>query len=485
MTGAMDLRPVFHAIGVLLSALGVSMLVPAAADLGVGHDDWQVFAAAASGTFFVGMALALSARGSTARFSVRHIFLLTTLSWVMLTVFAALPLAWCELGLSFTDAFFEAMSGVTTTGSTVIVGLDGAPPGILLWRALLQWFGGIGFVVVAIAVLPELRIGGMDLFRAESSEKTQKLLPRATQIATSIGAIYLALTGLCALLYWSAGMSGFDATVHAMTTVATGGFSSHDASVGYFASDRLEWIAVIFMALGGIPFMLFLQAIRGNPLALYSDSQVRWYVSILGISTAVLAAWKAATLDVPMLDAVRLAAFNTVSIMTGTGYTSGDFTQWGAFALILFFLLMFVGGCAGSTTCGLKVFRMQVLYLTAQAQLLRLIRPHGVFVPRYNGIAIQHGVAEAVMGFFFLFVLSFGVVAMLLGLCGLDFLTSVSGAATAIANVGPGLSDTIGPNGSFAPLPDAAKWILSTAMLLGRLELLTVLVLLTPAFWRD
>ncbi len=479
-----DFRPVFFVVGILLATLAVAMGIPALADAAVGHPNWQVFALSAALTLVVGGALVLTNRARGIRLTIRQAFVLTTASWVVLAAFASLPFAFSDLGLSFTDAFFEAMSGITTTGSTVISGLDSAPPGILLWRALLQWLGGIGIIVVAVGVLPVLRIGGMQLFRMESSDTSEKVLPRVTQVAAGIGLIYIALTAICAASYRLAGMTSFESVAHAMTTIATGGFSTSDASVGHFDSAPIEWIATVFMVTGALPFVLYLQAVRGKPGLLIRDSQIQWFLAIVAVGILALAAWQWLENGSALGLAIRQAAFNVVSIITGTGYATTDFSQWGGFALAAFFLFMFIGGCAGSTSCGIKVFRFQVLYATARAQMSRLTQPHGVFIPLYNRRPISEAVAASVMGFFFLFVVCFAVLALLLGMLGLDFLTSVSGAASAMANVGPGLGETIGPAGTFAALPDAAKWLLAAGMLLGRLELFTVLVLFTPAFWR-
>ena len=479
-----DYRPILFICGLLMATLAAAMMIPAVVDAAVGNPDWQVFTASALVTLFIGVSLILTNRTRSRSLSLRQAFVLTTVAWIVIAAFGALPFAFSELELTYPNAFFEAMSGITTTGSTVIVGLDYAPPGILLWRALLQWLGGIGIIVMAVAVLPMLQVGGMQLFRMESSDTSEKAMPRVTQIAAGIGIIYLVLTVICAAAYGLAGMDGFEAIVHAMTTIATGGFSTSDASIGYFGSATTEWIAIVFMILGGMPFVLYLRAVRGNPAALLRDSQVRWFLSIIAVAVATLAVYHTWHNDVPPLEAVRQTAFNAVSIMTGTGYVTADFDLWGQFAVPAFFFLMFIGGCAGSTTCGIKVFRFQVLYATARTQALRLVRPHGVFIAYYNRKPIPDTVAESVMSFFFVFVLCFGALALGLGAFGLDFLTAVSGAATAIANVGPGLGEVIGPSHTFATLPDGAKWLLSAGMLLGRLELFTVLVLFAPSFWR-
>jgi len=480
----MDFRPVFLVIGILLSTLAVMMVVPAAFDLYNGHPDWEVFLVSAGVTLFVGVATALTCRTGSARMMAREAFVMTTLSWVALVFFAALPLKFSELNLSFTDAIFEAMSGLTTTGSTVITGLDDAPAGILIWRALLQWMGGIGIIVMAIAVLPMLRVGGMQLFRMESSDQTEKALPRAAQIATAIGVIYLVLTIIWALAYWLVGMQGFDAVAHAMTTIATGGFSTSDASISHFNSVWVDYIAVAGMIIGALPFLLYLKTLQGEWGALFSDTQVQWFITAVALIILVTAGWLWMERGTGPEHALRLASFNIVSIITGTGYATADYGHWGSFATPIFFFIMFIGGCAGSTTCGIKVFRIQVLYATARTQIHHLMQPNGVFIPYYNRQPISDEVIMSVLGFFFMWFFTFCLLALGLGFLGLDFLTAFSSAATAIANVGPGLGPVVGPSGTFQDLPDAAKWLLSAGMLLGRLELFTVIVLFTRSFWR-
>lgn len=480
-----DFGPVLYIIGLLLSVLAVAMCVPAALDLATGNPDWLVFFGASALTLFISVSLILVTRSrKTSRLGLRQAFVLTTLSWVSIAAFGALPFAFSELDMSAADAFFESMSGVTTTGSTVIVGLDTAPPGILLWRALLQWLGGVGIIVMALAMLPMLSVGGMQLFQTESFDTPEKVLPRAAQLASGIGTVYVTLTFVWAVALWLAGMSGFDAMTHAMTTIATGGYSTRDASVGYYASAAVDWIVIAGMIVGSLPFVHYLRLARGESFRLTRDSQVRWFLAIVVGSVGVVSAWVWLRIGLDPVDSLRYAAFNVISVMTGTGYATTDFGAWGGFAATILLILMFVGGCAGSTTCGIKIFRFQVLYATARVQLARLLQPHGVFIPYYNRKPIPETVSEAVMGFFFLYILCFGVLATALAGLGLDFETALSGAATAISNVGPGLGPVIGPSGTFDPLPDAAKWLLSFGMLLGRLELFTVLVLLTPAFWR-
>ena len=479
-----DMRPVLLVVGVLLATLGCAMMLPALYDLTIGNEDWLIFAAASMLTLFVGIGLAFANRGRTASFSIKQAFLLTNLSWLAMTAFGALPFAWSQLEISYTDAFFEAMSGITTTGATVLTKLDEAPPGILLWRGLLQWLGGLGIIVMAISVLPLLQVGGMQLFRVEGFETEGKIMPRATQIAGSLSALYFGATCLCAASYVLAGMNVFDAVVHSMTTIATGGFSTRDASMAYFSSPAIEFVAVIFMIVGSLPFVLYLRALRGNAGTIFADSQVRWFFGALAIFTVL--AWFSyeTALGEPLETRLLTIVFNVTSIMTGTGYATTAYDNWSSMAVVLFFILMFIGGCSGSTSCGIKIFRFQVIFQTIRCRLQSLVYPNGVFVEEYNGSPIPDTVTSAVMGFFFVFLLCFAVTAGLLSLLGLDLITSLSAAASAVANVGPGLGATVGPAGNYATLPDAAKWILSFAMLLGRLEIFTVIVLFAPAFWR-
>lgn len=471
-------------IGILLTTLGCAMLVPAIVDLHQNHPEWIIFAASSGLTLFVGITLTMITWGRTGNLNVKQAFILTTFSWVALAAFAAIPLAWSELNLSYTNAFFEAMSGLTTTGATILTQLDTAPPGILLWRALLQWLGGIGIIVMAVAVLPMLQIGGMQLFRMESSDNSEKILPRATQIAGSITLLYLVISIACTIGYALAGMELFDAVAHSMTTIATGGFSTYNRSIGHFDSAAVDSVSIIFMIIGSLPFVLYLHVIRGNPQPLWKDSQVRWFFFLVIVFVLITATYQIVVNANVGARAFQLAAFNVVSVMTGTGYATADYGTWGPFAVVFFFCIMFIGGCAGSTSCGLKIFRLQVIFENVKVHVNRIIYPHGVFVARYNDKSLPDHVSASVLSFLFLFFLCFGLLSIALNLTGLDNLTAISAAASAMANVGPGLGQMVGPSGTYEPLSDVAKWLLSFGMLLGRLELFTVLVMFTPAFWR-
>lgn len=471
--------------GVLVATLGTAMLLPALVDLAADNDDWMIFASSAVVTMLFGFGLFIASRGAPKGLSTRQAMLMTVISWVALVAFGALPFHWSGIVPSYTDAFFESMSGLTTTGATVITGLDIAPPGLLFWRGLLQWLGGLGIIVMAIAVLPMLQIGGMQLFKAEAFDTAEKILPRATQISTSITLVFIAMTGLCVIAYMAAGLAADDAIIHAMTTVATGGFSTKDASIGHFRNPGAEWVSILFMILGSIPFILYVQMLQGRFRPIFADDQVKAFFAFLGV--AVIAGWMMAHFGEHHLglQGLRHAAFNVVSIATGTGYSSTDYGLWGPHALVFFFVIMFVGGCAGSTSCGIKIFRFQVFFEAVRQHITQVMYPNGVFRAHFNNKPIEDRVIASVMSFFFLFMTSFMVLAIVLRLSGLDAITALSGAGTALANVGPGLGEIIGPAGSFKSLDDLQKWLLSAGMLLGRLELFTVLVLVLPRFWRS
>ena len=480
----MQLSPVLNILGLLATILAGSMLIPMCVDLYAASSDWQVFAMSALLTGFFGVSVWLATnRRETLDLGLRQAFLLTNGAWVIISVFGALPFMFSELELSITDSIFESVSGITTTGSTVLVQIEIASPGILIWRALLQWLGGVGIVVMAMAVLPMLSVGGMQLFRTESYERPESVVPRATQLAGGIGLVYAGLTALWAIMLSLAGMNAFDAVAHSMTTLATGGFSTRTASIGAFDSAAIEWIIVVGMIVGSLPFAHYLAMIRGGWRSLINDPQVRWFL-ILVAGLVLLLCWNLMQNGQGFGEAFREASFNGISIMTGTGYVSANFSAWGGFASTILLLVMFIGGCGGSTTCGIKVFRLQVLAATVKVQVHRLLRPHAVVLAYYNRRPVASEVMDSVMGFFYLYILGFVMIAILLGLSGLDFVTALSGAATSISNVGPGLGEVIGAEGNFSSLPDSAKWIMSFAMLLGRLEIFTVLVMLNPEFWK-
>ncbi|MCB1507957.1 MAG: TrkH family potassium uptake protein [Hyphomicrobiaceae bacterium] len=472
-------------VGALLATLGVTMMIPALVDAAVANPDWQVFAVSSLITLMIGLGLTATGRGRSTVLGARQAIVMTVAAWTILPAFAAFPFLWSETVPHYTDAFFEAMSGLSTTGATVIVGLDTAPPGILLWRSLLQWLGGLGVIVMAVAVLPMLQVGGLQLFKAEAFETPEKIMPRATQISGSLTLIFAAFTALCAFAYMVAGMGAFDAVNHAMTTVATGGFSTKDASIGHFQSFAVDVVAIVFMVIGSLPFLLYVQALRGQPGALIRDEQVRGFFFILGAAIAAMTAAIAIRGHFEVPEALRHAMVNVISVMTGTGYATHDYNGWGPFAVALFLTLTFIGGCAGSTACGMKVFRIQVAAKVIGKHVRQITYPNGVFHLRFNDRALQQNVISSVMAFLFLFFGLFSMLAIALVFTGMDTISSISGAATAIANVGPGLGEAIGPASNFKEVPLAAKWLMSVGMLIGRLEIFTVLVLFVPRFWAN
>jgi trk system potassium uptake protein TrkH len=479
-----DLRPVIYVIGLLVAALGITMLIPMGVDLFYGSSDWGVFLESSVITSLIGGAMALATANSVGRgLSIQQTFLLTTGVWLALPIFGALPFVLSAEDVRPVDAFFEAMSGLTTTGATVLSGLDDMPKGLLFWRALLQWYGGIGIIVVAMVFLPELRVGGMQIFKSESFDTMGKVLPRAAEIAGRISQIYLALTVVCTVAYLSVGLPPYEAIYHAMTTISTGGFSSTDASFGAFQGAP-EYVASFFMILASLPFVRYVQIVAGTARPLFHDTQVRLYLIIIFFITIVMTVYRLVVNGDHIEHGFREGVFNVTSIISGTGYASVDYQLWGALPVVVFFFLGLIGGCAGSTACSVKVFRYQLLFSSIKAQIRSIHSPHGLFTPRYAGRRVDDDVLSSVMGFFVYFVVTLGVVAVLLGMTGLDFTTSVSGAAAAVANIGPGLGDIIGPAGNFSSLSDTAKWILAIAMLIGRLELLAVYVLFTVKFWR-
>lgn len=479
----MDFRLVGHVFGLLVMVLGLLCLFPALADWVDQGPDTSIFLASSAVTIFVGGGLALTFRVRSRKLTLPQAFVLTPLCWFGLPLFAALPLLWGHQELSWADAYFEAVSGLTTTGSTILTGLDVMPQGILLWRGLLQWVGGLGVIMIAIAVLPLLKIGGMQLMRTEFSDRSDKVLPRASQLAATIALIYLLLTVACMVAYWMTDMPLFDAAIHGMTTVATGGFSTSDLSMGAF-NAKAQWVCVLFMIAGSLPFVLMVRAVYGQPRALWRDSQVRAFIMIWAF--LVLAAGTLLWLsDVygALERSLRFAALNITSIATTTGYASTDFQIWGSVATPFFFFLMMLGGCTGSTTGSLKVFRWQILGLEVRRQVNQTLDPKRVVTRRYNRKPLPPEIAQSVCVYLFIVLALIGVGAAALASTGISFITALSGAVTAITNVGPGLGPTIGPAGTFGPLPDTAKWISSLLMVLGRLEILTVLVLFDPRFW--
>jgi len=477
-------KTVFFILGVLQIILGVSMTIPIITQIFYGQLD-SSFVGAGIMTIVFGVLFLLSNLDHSKKLNLQQAFLLTALSWITIAVFGSLPFIFSTLQLSITDSFFESMSGITTTGSTIITNLDNSPKAILLWRAMLQWLGGIGIIVMAITLMPIMNVGGMQLFKISSNEQVEKILPKSKEVALRLILIYIGLTLICSFFYKIFGMSFFDSLTHSMTTIATGGFSNYNKSIGYFNSPTIEITSMIFIILGSIPFIAYIKFLNGNKKIFVRDSQIKSFIKIIIVSILILFFYLTFFNKNLSLNNFRSVSFNVISILTGTGYVTEEFHNWGSFPLIFFLILMFIGGCAGSTTCGIKIFRIQILYLFIANQLKKIIYPKGVFFIKYDKSNVDDKFMASIISFIYLYIIIFFLITALLSMSGLDFVTSISGAATSISNVGPGLGPIIGPAGNFAVLPDFSKWILSLAMILGRLELFAILVLFLPSFWRN
>ena len=477
-------KTVFFIIGILLVVLGIFMLIPYGVQLIYAENSNSFFSSSII-TIFIGILTILSSLKKEKQLNLQQAFLFSTLAWISIAAFGSIPFILSSLDLSVSEAFFESMSGITTTGSTVILNLETTPKSILIWRAIMQWLGGIGIIVMATTVLPLLKVGGMQLFKMDASG-TEKILPKTVEVSVLIIAIYTTLTTICAIIYWAQGMNIFDSIAHSFTTLATGGFSTHNESIGFFKNPGIEFTAIIFIILGSVPFIAYLKFIKGNKKIFFQDVQVKGFLYLLIFSILVMFIYLFINNnDYSFIDNLRISSFNVISILSGTGYVTDDFGLWGEFPLIFFIFLMFIGGCAGSTTCGIKIFRLQILFLFLKNQIKKLIYPNSIFVVSYNKHKIEDSFINSVIVFIFSYLFIFLMIAILLSITGLDFLSAISGAATSISNVGPGLGEMIGPNGNFNQVSDMSKWILSFAMLLGRLEIFAVLVLFLPSFWRS
>ena len=479
----MNFRSVLYIIGLLISTLGCMMIIPTLFDLFSNHNNWSIFASTGIIIFLMGITIILAFKNKNTKIRNRETFLLSVLSWIFLAGISALPLYLSDINLSYTDAFFEATSGITTTGSTILVNIENASKGILIWRSILQWLGGIGIIVMAVAALPLLHMSGLQLFFSEQIEPNDKLKERVNNLAKTIIIIYTIFTLICAILLNITGMSLFDSICHSMTTIATGGYSTKNNSIGYFDNIWIEIIIIIGMIAASLPFIIYAKSIS-NIKAVFMDKQVKGFLYTLIISIFIIAIWLSLKLDVNLIESIRISAFNVISIITGTGYSTEDFSEWGSFAISMLFILMLIGGCTGSTTGGIKIFRIQILWQVILQQIQKVIRPHQILKITYSKAVIDDKTTLSILAIIFLFIISIIIIAGLLYWMGLDLLTAFSAAATSIAVVGPGLSNEIGPLGNFSNLPNQAKWLLSVAMIIGRLEFLAVLILIMPSFWR-
>ena len=479
-----DLRPVVHIIGLMLVALGVMMLVPMGVALASAERGWMIFLQSAAITLLVGLFMALAtANALSSALTLRQSFLLTTLTWVVLPAFGAIPFLLGESGERLIDALFEALSGMTTTGTTIMTGLEEKPAAILLWRSILQWLGGLGIVIVALVFLPVMKIGGMQYFRAEGFDTLGKILPRVRDISLMLIEVYLALTVAAAVAYVLSGMSGFDAVNHALTTIATGGFSTRDASFAEFSAGA-QYAALAAMWLSGLPFIRYIQLVNGEVRPLFKDVQVRAYFRWTLYAIALIAGYRLMTEGGQVEAVIRESGFNLVSLMTGTGYDTADITIWGDFVLLVVIVAGFIGACTASTGCSIKIFRYLVLFEAIKAQLRELVHPSRVAPIHLQGRRVDSEVITSVVVLFTAFVLGFGLLAVALSLTGLEMRTAITAAWTSICNIGPAFGPEVGPTGAVDGFPDAAKWLMMAGMLTGRLEMVAVLVLLLPRFWR-
>ena len=480
----LNIRPIGYVVGILIVILGISMIFPLLTDIYFQDDHWKVFGYSSFITIVTGALLVLSCLNSfPTNFSIQQTFLLTVSIWLILPIFGAIPFVIGWSNASFIDSFFESMSGLTTTGATVFYSLESFPEGLLLWRGLLQWFGGIGIIVVAVIFLPLLRVGGMQIFQLDSFNNFGQALPKAKEIAQSVFLIYLGLTVSAVIGYLASGLRLFDAVVHAMTTISTGGFSNYDESFAHF-SISAEYVCVFFMIASSLPFIRYVQLMSGNFKVSFFDSQVRTFFLIVITVISILLIWLILQSELTFENALRKTVFNGVSILTGTGYSSDNYMLWGNFPSSLFFIIGLVGGCAGSTTCSIKVFRFQILISAIGSQIKQMHYSSAVVATRYEGKRVSLDVVSSVIAFFILFFFTLFLITLALSATGLDFVTSISGAVSTLANIGPGLGERIGPVGNYADLNTAAKLILIFSMFVGRLELMVVYVLFTLTFWR-
>ena len=480
-----DFRSILNIIGFLLCIEASAMMIPMFFDLFYNNQDWVQFLYSSLITFFIGIILFFSFRKKDVKIGIRQAFVLTISSWILISFFGAIPFVYSSASLTYTDAFFESVSGITTTGATVIYNLENLSEGILIWRSLLQWFGGIGIIVLAMAILPTLQIGGMQLLHMEHDDPYEKTIPKVNKFVLELFLLYILLSVICGLLYYIFGMSGFDSIIHSLTTISTGGFSNYNESIGYFNSFKIEIVSIFFMLIGSLPFVLYLQLIHKQKNSLIKDDQIKLFFLILLVVIIFTTIWLNKNLSLELNFSFRNAIFNVTSILTGTGYTTTNFSNWGSFGTLIMLIIMFIGGCAGSTTGGIKIFRLQILFRGAITQIKKLTKPHAVLVMRFNGKTVNENTYNSVMGFFFMYIFLFLFSAICLSFFNIDFLTAFSAAASAISNVGPGLGEIIGPSGSYSSINSGAKWILAVTMIIGRLEIFTVLVMLSINFWKN
>ncbi len=480
-----NIKPIALVCGTVVCTVGFLLVIPLITEIIYKTESWQSYAVPILIYLIIGGSLVITNRNIEFKLSIKEAFVITVLSWLLLAILSSAPFIYSKSDLSVIDALFESMSGITTTGSTILSNLDDLPKGILIWRALLQWLGGIGIIIIALFILPFLRIGGMQLFHLEGDDPYEKFLPKISSVITKIFIIYIFLTLLLFILYYIFGMTLFDSIAHSFTTISTGGFSTHNDSFAYFNSYSILLVSIVFMIVGSLPFLVIAQTTIKNLFATFKDHQIRIFIFILLLSIISIYFLANSFINGNDIQILITISFNTISIISGTGYVSENYENWGNYASVLFLILMFIGGCAGSTSGGLKVFRFQILFKYVLQHLKKMLRPHAVIASHFNNKKIPESTYESVMSFFFLYIFTFSISALLLSFGGSDFLTCISASASAIANVGPGLGPIVGPDGDYSSLSDYSKLILIGTMFLGRLEILTIFVLFIPSFWKN
>ncbi|MBQ4472527.1 MAG: TrkH family potassium uptake protein [Alphaproteobacteria bacterium] len=468
---------IFSINALMLMGCGLLMLIPAIADALTGQGWANAFTISSGITLLIGLFLYLICPKQKEPLHTKEMFLTTTLMWLLYAVFSAMPFYFPPHALTLTDAFFESMSGLTGTGATIFSNLESESTGILLWRSMSQWFGAMGIIVITLIVLPTLKIGGMQLFSTESSMLSERINPTMRQSIRDILIYFVFLSLACTVALWAAGMTPFDAVNHAMTTLSTGGFSTHDASIMYFNRPAIQWVIIFFMIMGGLPIVLGPHLFYRRWEGIYKNVQIFTFFKVLCCAVLLL-------IPIVGIDQLRLIIFQVVSIVTTTGFVATPYSTWGSFAATLFLFLLVCGACSGSTSGGIKMFRFAVIGRIMKTKLKSTIKPYAVFMPRYGDQIIDTQITDAILLFLGLFFITFIASTLGLAAIGLDYMTAFSGSLSCIANVGPGLGNIIGPEQTYANLPAGAKWILSFVMLAGRLEFTSLVVLFLPFLWR-
>ncbi len=475
---------IFRIQGFLLLFLGVSMCFPSAVALYCNENSLQSFVVSTIITILTGLLLIVICPSSEKQISHRDGFLIVSLGWILAALFGSLPFILDHTFLSFTDAYFETVSGFTTTGSTVVANIEIIPRSVLFWRSMIQWLGGMGIILFSIAILPLLGIGGMQLYKAEvPGPVVEKLKPRIAETARSLWKVYILLSLIEVFLLLTAGMNLFDAVCHTFTTMATGGFSTRNRSIESFNNSYVEIVCIVFMFAAGMNFALHYRVFHGKIKSLWKDKEFIFYFLFLLASTLFIAFSIKGTGHGNILTTLRHAAFQATSIMTTTGFSTANFDTWPLFAKFILLILMFVGGCAGSTGGGIKCIRILIVFKRTYRELFYMIHPHAVASVKIGGSSIPENILRGVSGFVILYLMIFVAGSLAMSLCGLDFITSLSSVAASLGNIGPGLGG-VGPYENFHFIPLAGKWILILMMLLGRLEIFTLLILFIPEFWK-